>query len=161
MIARLLSFLEFIQAERMRIDFATHPLINTTQPANDFPQTDIADDHQIDIAAGTLIFSGDGPEHEGNLHLLPIEGTSQNLHKTCGFQDDVANVIEKGMFIIGPVVKAIALSTSCDEIHLREIFQFLMHRTEGQSGLALDFPYVKLFIRNPEKDAKYLRPRFR
>jgi len=132
------------------------------QQARQLSQSDITDDHKIDIAAGLFLLSGERPKYEGDPDVCFVaKGIYDNICKSACLEDEGADFGVKGMRSVCPIVNTIPVSHPGDDIETLEFLQFRLHGADGKTGSSLDLSHVERRVgRNAEEIAKDLRSDF-
>ncbi len=79
-------------------------------------QTYGADDHEIDIAVRSLFAKSDGAKNECNSDIRNFfQSRTQNVSKTAGLQNEIADVWEKRVIAIRRVEAAVPVRALLDD----------------------------------------------
>jgi hypothetical protein len=95
----------------MGIDLPADFSGNVHQQARQLSQSDITDDHKIDVAGGLFLLSGERPKYEGDPDACFVaEGIYDDIRKSACLEDEGADFGVNGMRSVCPIVNTIPVS---------------------------------------------------
>jgi hypothetical protein len=83
---------EFLFRENMGVDLPADFLGDIHQQTRQFSQSDITDNHEIEIASGLFLLSGERPEYEGDPDVCFVaKGIYNDIRKPAWLEDEGAD----------------------------------------------------------------------
>ena len=156
MLLRAHPTVEFGAGQHEWIDFPSYALLNARQQRGDSAQSDLADDHEVNVAVCLVGAGGHGSENESTADTLAIQGFLQDTGQTGCLENDLPYVREQGVPFVGGVDYAVAILAARDQVQFDQFLDILAHRSDSESGLPLEFPKVRLPSAEPEKNPEDL-----
>src|SRR3989339_549871 len=87
------------------------------QQTRQFSQSDITDNHEIDIASGLFLLSGERPKYEGDPDVCFVaKGIYDDISQSACLEDEGADFGVNGMRSVCPVVNTIPVFDPGDDI---------------------------------------------
>jgi hypothetical protein len=139
---------EFLGRVDRWIDLPAECLHGRSQCLEDNGKGCIAYDHDIDVAAGTLLASGDGPVDEGGLHHVPKGGeqSAQELRRAGGLGKQAFQLREYGRFSVGPEAHRDIARIAQDESQIDQAAQLPMRGSGARCRLTGDLAQMKPLV---------------
>ena len=135
---------EFLRGEDVRVDLAAEAFPDSREEPGDLAQGHVAEDQEVDVAAGLLGAVGEGPEDEGDADPRGSQRLAKNRREAGGLRDEAPEVGEEGTSGVGSVEGAVAVSPPDEEAQVGQALQLLAHGRVVQAGTSGELADVEL-----------------
>lgn len=127
------------------IDFPAEGLLGRAQRVYDFTEGHIADDHDIDVAAGLQLVSRGRPiqECDPDPRAKGCERRPEHTGGPGGFREQRGNLWIHRRGLVRLEIHLPALSSTGQQAGGRQLLEFSLDRADCQTGLASDLPEIE------------------
>src|SRR5450759_4391579 len=153
---------EFLLRKNMGVDLPADFSGDIHQQTRQLSQSDITDDHEIDVAIGVFLLSGERTKYEGYLDAFFIaQGILDHIRQAARLEDEFTDRSVKRVGGICPVINTIPVLHPGDNIETMEFLEFRLHSADGKTGSSLNFTHMECCLwLNSKEIAKDLRSDF-
>jgi hypothetical protein len=151
MISRTQLRPKFARRINRRIDLSTQSFLGVAQPRNDFLKTRVTNDHQIDVAIGSLFLRGNRTINESRLNTIfqRRQGLAQDVAHAGRLQEQSPEFRKHRALAIRLIKHQIAKGFSNDQPRVAELLHFPLNSAVARPGLTNQLAEIEGFIRMP------------
>jgi hypothetical protein len=140
---------ELVRRVDARVDRAPQRFLRGRERFDNFSEADIADDHQIDVAAGALVTAGDRAVNESGTNPIAqrLQRLAQHVRHACRLLEDVAQVLVDRAFGIGLELHLIAHRLAKKNARIGEAIELAEQGARRLADDARDLAHVQRGLR--------------
>ena len=148
------SFTIFAFRHHVRVDLTADFFGNTSEQLRQPSQSQIANDHEVDVTVGKGFAFSHRTEHESESQVCSRKRLLKHFNQAGGLLNETVNLDVEGVVFIGSIVDAVAITSSLDQIELAQLPELLPDRGLIELRPASDLTNMEFHFVNAKEKPK-------